>query len=195
MRAHSLEPSNHENAMNTHILDVANEFSTIPFGRDHSDGDGNAKDFLEEHLIPAMHKHAHVTVDLSGVDTYGSPFLEGAFGGLARAILRDKKWNLTEERLGQILEIKHAQLSSVEEEARYHITSAYRRHWRAILEKAFGDLDHNFLHDKTWNLTEEQLNQKIQDMHTKLPPAEQAVRDYMAGVYRSHWQAVKEGAR
>ncbi|MGR3984557.1 MAG: STAS-like domain-containing protein [Gammaproteobacteria bacterium] len=203
MRAHSLELSNHENAMNTHILDVANEFSTRPFGRDRSDGDGNAESFLEEHLIPALREHAHVTVDLSGTNAYGSPFLEGAFGGLARAtlrdrtILRDDKWN-PEKQLQQHLEIVHASLPSVEKESWYHIISAYRRHWRAILERTVGDLERGFLHDKAWDLTEEQLNQKIQGMHAKLPPAEQAVRAYITEVCRRHWQAwqaMKEGAR
>lgn len=186
--------SNPETTMKTHILDVATEFSTHPFGYVRSDGGGSAEAFLEDYLIPAMRKHAHVTVDLSGTNAYGSPFLEGAFGGLARAILRDKAWNLTEEQLKRRLKIVHAKLPSVEKEAREHITGVYRWHWREILEREFGDLERGFLHAKTWNLTEEQLNQKIQGMPAKLPPAEKAVRDYMAGVYRHHWQAMNEDA-
>jgi len=187
--------SNTENTMKTHILDVATEFSTHPFGYVRSDGGGSAEAFLEDYLIPAMRKHAHVTVDLSGTNAYGSPFLEGAFGGLARAILSGKAW--TEEQLKQRIDIVHAKLPSVEKEAWEHITSVYRRHWRAILKQAFddGDWDRGFSHDKAWDLTEEQLNQKIQGMPAKLPPAEQAVRDYITEVCRRHRQAMKEGAR
>lgn len=72
-------------------IDVANEFSPYPSGRVTKDGDYNGERFRKEFLIPAIKKAfkakgaaASVVIDLDGVRTFGSSFLEEAFGGLAR---------------------------------------------------------------------------------------------------------------
>lgn len=65
------------------------EFSQFPAGRDENDGPFNGKKFRESVLVPAL-KHATETGDkvyvlLDDVKSYGSSFLEEAFGGLIRA--------------------------------------------------------------------------------------------------------------
>jgi len=72
-------------------IDVANEFSPYPSGRVTKDGDYNGERFRKEILIPAIKKAlaakegaTFVVIDLDGVRSFGSSFLEEAFGGLAR---------------------------------------------------------------------------------------------------------------
>ncbi len=64
------------------------EFSRFPSGRDDTDGDFNGKAFRERILAPeielALKNNSKVCVSLDGVLSFGSSFLEEAFGGLVR---------------------------------------------------------------------------------------------------------------
>ncbi len=72
-------------------IDIAQEFSAYPSGRVPNDGEYSGQRFRDEHLIPALNEildgkaDANVLlVDIDGCRTFGSSFLEEAFGGLAR---------------------------------------------------------------------------------------------------------------
>ncbi|MEI3853578.1 MULTISPECIES: STAS-like domain-containing protein [unclassified Ensifer] len=64
------------------------DFSAYPAGRDEKDGPFNGKKFRDEILVPAIRKAIEtrdkVLVILDDVKSYGSSFLEEAFGGLVR---------------------------------------------------------------------------------------------------------------
>lgn len=86
------------------IIDVALEFSPYPSGRFSGDGTHNGQRFREEFLEPALMSaivsREKVTVDIDGVRSFGSSFLEEAFAGLVR--LRKFK----REELNLLLEVK-----------------------------------------------------------------------------------------
>lgn len=63
---------------------VARDFSDTPAGRVPEDGEFNGQRFLNEYLVPALRESEILTVDLDGLEGYGSSFLEEAFGGLVR---------------------------------------------------------------------------------------------------------------
>ncbi|RZM01912.1 MAG: DUF4325 domain-containing protein [Pedobacter sp.] len=65
------------------VIDVK---QTCPFpgGRSRSDGPGNAEEFREDVLQPALESEKFVTLDFSGIYGVGASFLEEAFGGLRR---------------------------------------------------------------------------------------------------------------
>ena len=69
-------------------LDIANDFSRFPSGRDEIDGPNNGVRFREQFLEPkfreAVSKRVPLIVRLDGVLSFGSSFLEEAFGGLVR---------------------------------------------------------------------------------------------------------------
>lgn len=67
----------------THYISVVSDFSDEPYGRFRADGSDSAERFRDDLLIPALHQHDRVIVDLKGA-FYGSSFLEEAFGGLVR---------------------------------------------------------------------------------------------------------------
>lgn len=65
------------------------DFSKFPAGRDEDDGPFNGTKFRREVLVPAITKALAtsgeiVEVCLDGVLSFGSSFLEEAFGGLVR---------------------------------------------------------------------------------------------------------------
>nr|WP_325265573.1 STAS-like domain-containing protein [uncultured Rhizobium sp.] len=64
------------------------EFSQYPAGRDADDGPFNGAKFRDEVLAPALQaalkSRGKVVVFLDDVKSYGSSFLEEAFGGLLR---------------------------------------------------------------------------------------------------------------
>lgn len=64
------------------------DFSPYPAGRDDDDGPYNGARFRDEVLAPAIEKalrtREKVQVFLDDVKSYGSSFLEEAFGGLVR---------------------------------------------------------------------------------------------------------------
>lgn len=85
-------------------IDVAKQFSPYPSGRFTADGTFNGQRFREEILVPAL-RHAQsdggkVTVDIDGVRSFGSSFLEEAFAGLIRT------GSFTPDELTALLEIE-----------------------------------------------------------------------------------------
>jgi hypothetical protein len=69
---------------------LAEAFSRYPAGRSPKDGPDNGIRFRQEFLVPALTKalqdpDGKVQVVLDGVRSFGSSFLEEAFGGLIRA--------------------------------------------------------------------------------------------------------------
>lgn len=69
-------------------ISIAEKFSRYPAGRVTADGPDNGRRFRTELLAPALasaiETNGEVTVDLDGVRSFGSSFLEEAFGGLVR---------------------------------------------------------------------------------------------------------------
>ncbi|MTH60672.1 STAS-like domain-containing protein [Paracoccus litorisediminis] len=70
-------------------IDVAKDFSPFPIGRfTPRDGEYTGQSFRELHLVPAMKSvlgtSERIYVDIEGLITLGSSFLEEAFGGLVR---------------------------------------------------------------------------------------------------------------
>ena len=96
--------------MSDFTIDVARDFSPVPYGRYPSEGPDNAERFREEQLIPAIKQHNHVVVDLSGYLYYGSSFLEETFAGLIRA-------GFTPDELIDKVTVIHERLPSVVLEA------------------------------------------------------------------------------
>lgn len=79
------------------MIDLAREFSPYPSGRIEDDGKWNGEAFRERFLVPAikaiedgLSKDTEVVVDIDGVRSFGSSFLEEAFGGVGRADGIDK---------------------------------------------------------------------------------------------------------
>lgn len=80
-------------------IDLAKKFSPYPSGRVADDGTFNGERFRTEHLEPALDYLANstdqaevLTVDIDGVRSFGSSFLEEAFGGLIRFTKHDPEW-------------------------------------------------------------------------------------------------------
>jgi len=71
-------------------IDIAERFSRHPAGRVPSDGPDNGERFRDDFLVPALKEAlarsggTRVIVDIDGCRSFGSSFLEEAFGGLAR---------------------------------------------------------------------------------------------------------------
>lgn len=69
-------------------LSIARDYSRFPSGRDHKDGPNNGTRFRDHFLLPrfqeARDKSIPLIVKLEGVLSFGSSFLEEAFGGLVR---------------------------------------------------------------------------------------------------------------
>lgn len=69
-------------------IDVAMQFSPYPIGRSERDGEYSGERFRREFLVPALREAtangSRVIVNIDGVRTFGSSFLEEAFGGLVR---------------------------------------------------------------------------------------------------------------
>jgi hypothetical protein len=72
-------------------IDIAREFSPYPSGRTEQDGDANGKKFRERFLVPALRRvlansasNEKLILDIDGVRTFGSSFLDEAIGGIVR---------------------------------------------------------------------------------------------------------------
>ena len=69
------------------LISVA-DFSTYPSGRDQNDGEFNGTRFRKDVLVPAVKaalaSGSRVVVSLANVMSFGSSFLDEAFGGLVR---------------------------------------------------------------------------------------------------------------
>lgn len=86
------------------MIDVARQFSPYPSGRFESDGSFNGQKFRTKFLEPALQaaksRHDKVIVDIDGVRTFGSSFLEEAFAGLIRL------GKFSREDLSMLLEVR-----------------------------------------------------------------------------------------
>ncbi len=83
-------------------INIAEDFSDVPYGRYETDGPHSGEVFRTKHLVPALGEPESpdkVAVLIDGTEGYGSTFLEEAFGGLIR------KENFTLEQLRDKLEI------------------------------------------------------------------------------------------
>jgi STAS-like domain of unknown function (DUF4325) len=69
-------------------IDIAKDYNPYPAGRDEHDGPFNGQKFRKEILLPkfkeALDKKIPLVVYLFGVKSFGSSFLDEAFGGLVR---------------------------------------------------------------------------------------------------------------
>jgi hypothetical protein len=65
-------------------INIAKDFSRSPGGRHITDGPYSGERFRQEFLLPALKAEGTVEVELDGLLTSGSSFLEEAFGGLVR---------------------------------------------------------------------------------------------------------------
>ena len=77
-------------------IDIATEFSSYPAGRYHpQDGEYTGDRFRDEYLAPrlkqAISEKEKLVILLDGVRTFGSSFLEEAFGGLVRKNIFTRK--------------------------------------------------------------------------------------------------------
>ena len=72
--------------MNTSVneIDVGRDFTRFPAGRDLNDGPYCGEVFRDKFLRPWLDKGEPVVVKLDTALSYGSSFLEEAFGGLVR---------------------------------------------------------------------------------------------------------------
>lgn len=71
------------------MIDIAKSYSPYPSGRFSSDGSHNGEKFRDSVLVPALNDALRggdgpLIVNIDGVRTFGSSFLEEAFGGLIR---------------------------------------------------------------------------------------------------------------
>ncbi len=113
------------------MIRIAEDFSKYPMGRYFpKDGDFAGERFRNEFLKPALEavtrsgSKEQVTVVLDGVRTFGSSFLEEAFGGLVR------EENYTAEQLRKILKVSYSQpeLSFYAEAIEDYITKARHKY-------------------------------------------------------------------
>ncbi len=76
-------------------IDIASEYDAYPAGRDDSDGPYNGTKFRNQILRPryvkAFDDGVELVVFIDGVKSFGSSFLEEAFGGLVREFPDRKK--------------------------------------------------------------------------------------------------------
>lgn len=89
-------------------INIAKDFSPYPAGRTVADGPNCGENFRKKHLIPAYEKiqagHNHkIRVVLDGVRSFGSSFLDEAFGGFIREL------DLKPKRATEIFEIQAGQ--------------------------------------------------------------------------------------
>ena len=93
-------------------LDIATEFSPYPAGRYYpQDGEHTGDRFRDKFLLPklneVMKERGRLVVVLDGVRTFGSSFLEEAFGGLVR------KKMFTAQDLKKFLKFEYSKKSLV----------------------------------------------------------------------------------
>lgn len=71
-------------AESVYRINIARDFSKVPFGRYPKNGEFSGERFRQEHLLPALAQFDVVVVELDGVFGFGSSFLDESFGGLVR---------------------------------------------------------------------------------------------------------------
>jgi STAS-like domain of unknown function (DUF4325) len=96
--------------MSEKTINIARDFSPYPAGRTHADGPNNGTRFRKELLAPAVQSAIDrqvqkVVVQLDGVRSYGSSFLDEAFAGL----IRDE--NIRNSDLKRVLELQYEDIS------------------------------------------------------------------------------------
>lgn len=64
------------------VIDVGNDFSDMPFGRDEKDGESNGLRFRKEFLLKELENFEYVTIDLTNTLGCPSSFADEAFAGL-----------------------------------------------------------------------------------------------------------------
>jgi hypothetical protein len=79
------------------VINVAKDFHDELIGRFQTDSDFNGAKFRDEYLVPALKHFDKVQVNFTGVEGYGSSFLDEAFGGLIHTSKLTKEYVL--ERL------------------------------------------------------------------------------------------------
>ena len=74
------------------IINIARDYTDTPGGRNISDGEFSGEDFRDNFLIPkivgVINTNEKIDIDLDGGYGYGSSFLEEAFGGLIRKMIK-----------------------------------------------------------------------------------------------------------
>lgn len=65
-------------------IDIAEQFSDMPYGRYEIDGPDNGERFRKDFLVPALKGNNTVLIFMDGAMGYGSSFLDESFGGLVR---------------------------------------------------------------------------------------------------------------
>ncbi len=65
-------------------IDIGKQFSRLPAGRTPDDGQYNGQTFRERFLKTPLKEGKSVVISLDNAISYGSSFLEEAFGGLVR---------------------------------------------------------------------------------------------------------------
>lgn len=65
-------------------IDIAEQFSDMPYGRYEIDGPDNGERFRKDFLVPALRENNTVNIFMDGAMGYGSSFLDESFGGLVR---------------------------------------------------------------------------------------------------------------
>jgi len=68
----------------TVYIDIGKQFSRYPAGRKPADGQFNGELFREKYLKKNLQNGLHIKISLDNAVSYGSSFLEEAFGGLIR---------------------------------------------------------------------------------------------------------------
>jgi hypothetical protein len=66
------------------LVSIAKDFSRTPRGRTARDGPFNGEAFRKRFLEPAIKANQQIVVDVGGIASLPSSFLEEAFGGLFR---------------------------------------------------------------------------------------------------------------
>lgn len=102
------------------LIKVSSRFSKMPCVRRRADGPKSGEEFREDVLLKELREHDKVIVDLDGVLSLGSSFLDEAFGGLVR------EGYFTPDQLKKKLTIRF-ELQSYVDEAWNYINTAKRR--------------------------------------------------------------------
>lgn len=66
------------------VINIAKDFSDMPYGRYSRDSEDSGERFRKEFLVPALQRHEKVIVQMDGALGYGSSFLDEVFAGLVR---------------------------------------------------------------------------------------------------------------
>lgn len=109
-------------------INIAKDFSAYPIGRDYNDSpEANGRKFRELLVLKlneARSSNSTVVVDFEGVESFGSSFLEEAFGGL----VRENGWTVAELKRHLSITYDWAGYARAERQAWHHINNAKPAH-------------------------------------------------------------------